>query len=105
MDTRTAAVAGVSGSLAAAQREKPSLVQLCEDIEHNLMALRNQHLRIHEAIGRLQNPRPEPVGAAEDPVNRPQPQTLEGRLQEIGREIDIALTAAEHAAKRLELSV
>lgn len=98
------AIGAGARTLAKAVRETPNLIQSCEQIMRNISALRNEHLRINDAISRLQNPRPDPVGGNND-VNHTAPQTLEGRLQEINRELESLLNMATGSAAHLDEAV
>ncbi len=95
---------GAGSALAQQVRETPHLIQLCNAISTQISNLRGTHARINDAVCRLQNPRPESVGRDET-LNHPQPQTLEGRLQEISRELEILVHDAAGTAVRLDEAV
>ena len=104
MNSRVEGSAIGAGSALAQVRESPSLVQVCESVMGNINALRHQHQRISDAICRLQNPRPVKVDNSATP-NHPPAQTLEGRLQEINRELESLLNEATGSAMRLDEAV
>lgn len=104
MNSRAQGMVG-AGSALASVRETPNLIQICNAIDNNIAALHNQHMRINDAVTRLQNPRPSPVSEQEKTLNHQQAQTLEGRLQEINRELESLLNEATGSAVRLDEAV
>ena len=96
-------VSGPASKAVPQPATEPQLVALCQQADKLIAVIAEAHARLDQVRQRLLNPRP--VDATKEPGLPPAASTVEGRLQDIVRKLDMAGGHLHSLASEFERAV